>query len=136
MRWNPLLLLDDLLCTAANGGAVRIGWYAGAAWPAIKLLRTHGIRCWGGDMATNPDRRWVNVRPAQAKWAVSLLKGAGCGVFEGPDANAVTPATTWGAPAPGQGLNGIMEAIFLPGTMRSKRRQSPPTPRPQRKERY
>ena len=96
-------------------------------------------------MATNPDRRWVNVRPAQAKWAVALLKGAGWGVFEGLDADAVTPSSTWGAPAPGQGLNGLMEAVFLPGGVRSKsraeRREAQQAKREQkreqkRKERY
>lgn len=140
MRLNPILLLDDLLCTDANGGGVRIGWYAGAAWPAIKLLREHGVRCWGGDMADKPDRRWVMVRPAQARWAVALLKGAGWGVFEGPNAEAVSPATTWGAPAPGQGLNGVMEAIFLPGGVRARsraeRREARQAKREKRKERY
>ena len=121
MRLNPILLLDDILCTDANGGGVRIGWYAGAAWPAIKLLREHGVRCWGGDMARDPDRRWVMVRPRQAKWAVSLLKGAGWDVFEGPDAAPVSPASSWGVPAPGQGLNGFMEAVFLPGYRRKRR---------------
>ena len=138
MRFNPILLLDDLLCTLANGGGVRIGWYAGAAWPAIRLLRQHGVRCWGGDMATNPDRRWVMVRPAQAKWAAGLLMGAGYAVFEGPtDARPIQPRTNWGAPAPGQGLNGVMEAVFLSGYRRERRdRREARQAKRERKERY
>lgn len=119
MRLNPILLLDDLLCTTANGGAVRIGWLADAAAPAVRVLQSHGVRSWGYDMEEG--RRFCLVRPAQAKWAVSLLKGAGWVVFEGPDADPVAPASSWGAPAPGQGLNGIMEAIFLPGYQRKRR---------------
>jgi hypothetical protein len=120
MQWNPVLLLDDILCTLANGGGVRIGWYADAAWPAIHLLRQHGVRCWAGNMAANPDRRWVKVRPKQARYAVGLLKGGGWAVFEGPPSPPIRPRTNWGAPAPGQGLNGGMEAVFLPGYHKRK----------------
>jgi hypothetical protein len=126
MQWNPILLLDELLCTAANGGGVRIGWYAPEALSGVKLLRAHGVRCWGGAYARKPDRRWVTVRPAQAKWAAGLLRGAGYVVFEGPDADPIAPRTNWGAPAPGQGLNGIVESAL---TGVSRRRSS-------RKERY
>lgn len=109
---NPILMLDDLLCTAANGGAVRIGWIASTAAPAIRHLQAHGIRTWGYAMATNPDRRYCLVRPAQARWAVSLLKGAGIPVIEGPTAAPVAPSTTWGAPAPAVGLGGLAARLF------------------------
>lgn len=116
LQCNPALLIDELLCTVANGGGVRIGWYAPEALTGVRLLRAHGVRCWGGGFATNPDRRWVMVRPAQARWAAGLLMGAGYVIFEGPtDARPIQPRTNWGAPAPGQGLNGVMEAVFLSG---------------------
>lgn len=115
MRLNPILLLDDLLCTAANGGGVRIGWMAGAAWPGVELLRAHGVRVWAADMARNPDRRWCMVRRAQARWAVGLLKGAGAVVIEGPDAAPVAPRSNWGVIAPGQGLAGFAHDIFRLG---------------------
>lgn len=134
MQWNPVLLLDELLCTAMNGGGVRIGWYAPEALSGVKLLRAHGIRCWGGDWKRNPDRRWAVVRPAQAKWAVGLLMGAGYVVFEGPAAHPIAPRTTWGAPAPGQGLNGIIEAALTGDLRRQARRQR--QAKRERKERY
>lgn len=122
MRLNPLLLLDDILCTLANGGGVRIGWLADAAAPGVQLLKAHGVRTWGYDMARNPDRRYCLVRPAQAAWAVGLLKGAGFGVVAGPDAPAVTPRSSWGAPAPGVGLGGLTAAL-LGVSVRAERRQ-------------
>ncbi len=57
----------------------------------------------------------------QARYAVGLLKGAGYPVFEGPPSPPIRPRTNWGAPAPGQGLNGIMEALFVPGYHKRKR---------------
>lgn len=123
MRLNPILLLDDLLCTAANGGAVRIGWLADAAAPAVRVLQAHGVRSWGYDMAEG--RRFCLVRPAQARWAVSLLKGAGFAVVEGPDVDPVTPASTWGAPAPGVGLGGLAASLFGVGVSgRDRRREN------------
>lgn len=77
MRLNPILLLDDILCTITNGGGVRIGWLASAAAPAARLLMEHGVKTWGYDMASNPDRRYCMVRRRQAKWAVALLRGLG-----------------------------------------------------------
>lgn len=96
MRLNPILLLDDILCTITNGGGVRIGWLASAGAPAARLLMEYGVKTWGYDMASNPDRRYCMVRPRQAKWAVALLRGAGYAVIEGPDAKLVTPRSTWG----------------------------------------
>lgn len=113
MRLNPILLLDDILCAAANGGrGVRISWMAGAAWPAVEVLRAHGVRVWGAEMHSNPERRSCLVRPAQARWAVGLLKGAGAAVVEGPDAAPIAPRSNWGAIAPGQGLAGVAHDIF------------------------
>jgi hypothetical protein len=124
MRWNPIDWIDYMLCTVANGGGVRIGWYAPEALSGVKLLRSHGVRCWGGDYASNPDRRWTTVRPAQAKWAAGLLMGAGYVVFEGPtDARPIVTRTTWGAPAPGQGLDGVVEAVLTGDMRRRARRQ-------------
>jgi hypothetical protein len=63
MRLNPILLLDDILCTITNGGGVRIGWLASAGSPAARLLMEYGVKTWGYDMASNPDRRYCMVRP-------------------------------------------------------------------------
>lgn len=125
MRLNPILLLDDLLCTATNGGGVRIGWVAGEAATAIRLLRSHGVRSWGYDVARNPDRRFCLVRPAQARWAVGLLKGAGFAVIEGPDAAPIAPRTNWGVPAPGVGMGGLAAALLgVAGSRQDRRRQA------------
>lgn len=110
---NPLLLIDELFSTSANGGGTRIGWYADAAFPAIKLLRAHGVRTWGYRMAYDPDRRWCKVRHAQAQWAVGLLKGAGYAVFDGPDSPPIAPRTTWGVPAPAQGMAGAIASAII-----------------------
>lgn len=131
MRLNPILLIDDLLCTAANGGGVRIGWMASAAAPAVALLTEYGVRTWGYDMAANPERRYCLVRPAQAAWAVALLRGAGYAVIEGPDAKPVAPTAAWGAPAPGVGLGGAAARLF---GVRGGRRERPA--RRERKGRY
>lgn len=131
MRLNPILLLDDLLCTAANGGAVRIGWLADAAAPAVRVLQSHGVRSWGYDMEDG--RRFCLVRPAQAKWAVSLLKGAGFTVVEGPDAAPVAPASSWGVPAPGVGLGGLAASLFGVGVSGRDRRRAERRARRQRR---
>ena len=109
---NPILWLDDLLCTAANGGAVRIGWLAVSAAPALRVLTVHGVRTWGYAVGRNPDRRYCLVRPAQARWAVALLRGAGFSVIEGPAAAPVRPARAWGKPAPGVGLGGLVASLL------------------------
>lgn len=110
---NPILLIDELIATSANGGGVRIGWYADAAAPAIRLLTQHGIKTWGFRMATNPNRRWCKVRHAQARWAVGLLKGAGYTVIDGPDSPPIQPRTTWGVPARPQGFAGLIASLFI-----------------------
>jgi hypothetical protein len=107
MRLNPILLLDDILCTITNGGGVRIGWIASTGAPAARLLMEHGVKTWGYDMASKPDRRYCMVRPRQAKWAVALLRGAGYAVIEGPGAKPVAPRSTWGAPVGASGLGGL-----------------------------
>lgn len=70
---NPILLIDELISTALNGGGVPADAHAAAAAPAVRLLREHGVRTWGYRMARNPDRRWYLVRPAQARWAAGLM---------------------------------------------------------------
>lgn len=130
MRLNPILLLDDLLCTAANGGrGVRIGWLADSATAGVQLLQAHGVRSWGYDMARNPDRRYCLVRPAQAAWAVGLLKGAGFGVVAGPDAPAVAPRSSWGVPAPGVGLGGLVASLLGVSVRAARRREARSTRR-------
>jgi hypothetical protein len=110
---NPILFIDEILSTGANGGGVRIGWYAGAAANGLRLLRAHGVRTWGYRMAYDSDRRWCMVRKRQAKWAVGLLRGAGYGVFEGPASPPIRPRTNWGAPAPAQGFAGLVAKLFI-----------------------
>jgi hypothetical protein len=110
---NPILLIDELIATSANGGGTRIGWHADAAAPAIRLLTQHGVKTWGYRMAYDPDRRWCMVRHAQARWAVSLLKGAGYAIIDGPlNAPPIAPRTTWGVPARPQGVAGLIGSIF------------------------
>ena len=110
---NPILLIDELIATSANGGGVRIGWYADAAAPAVRMLTQHGVKTWGYRMAYDPDRRWCMVRHAQARWAVSLLKGAGYAVIDGPlDAPPIAPRTTWGVPARPQGFAGLVARVI------------------------
>jgi hypothetical protein len=118
---NPILLLDELFATTINGGGVRIGWYADAAAPAVRLLRAHGVKTWGYRMAYDPDRRWCMVRRAQATWAVGLLKGAGYAICDGPDAPAIRTRSTWGVPAPAQGFVGLLANLIIGGTRRQRR---------------
>lgn len=117
---NPILLIDEIISTSANGGGVRIGWYADAAAPAIRLLTAHGVKTWGYRMAHNPDRRWCKMRRQQATWAVGLLLGAGWGVFEGPASAPITPRTTWGVPAKPQGFAGLLASLLFTGGARRR----------------
>lgn len=118
---NPILLIDELIATGANGGGTRIGWYADEAATAVRLLRAHGVKTWGYRMAHDPDRRWCKVRHAQAQWAVGLLKGAGYGVFDGPNAPAIKTRSTWGVPAPAQGFAGLLATLIIGGARRQMR---------------
>lgn len=122
-HFNPILLIDELFASANNGGGVRIGWYADAAAPAVRMLRAHGVRTWGYRMADNPGRRWCKVRRQQAAWAVGLLRGAGWAVFEGPASAPIAPRTTWGVPARSVGFSGLLaEWLFLGASKRRRRR--------------
>jgi hypothetical protein len=118
---NPILLIDELIATSMNGGGVRIGWYASAAAPAVRMLTAHGVKTWGYRMAYNPDRRWCMVRRQQATWAASLLKGAGYAVIDGPlDAPPIQPRTTWGVPAKPQGFAGLLASLLFTGGARRR----------------
>jgi hypothetical protein len=117
---NPILLIDELIATSANGGGTRIGWYAHAAAPAVRMLQAHGVKTWGYRMADKPDRRWCMVRRQQATWAVGLLLGAGWRVFDGPASAPVAPRTTWGVPARPQGLAGLLASLLFIGGARRR----------------
>lgn len=110
---DPLKWLDDLLCMSANGQGTYIEWIGPTGDAIEMMLRAHGIRVWSRSYDYDREQCYgVHVRPAQAKFAAGLIAGHGGVVVVGPPSPPIRPRTTWGAPAPAQGLAGIIVGLF------------------------
>lgn len=127
-RIDPIKWLDDFMCVLANGRGAYLEWIGPTGDTIEMMLRAHGVRVWSRRYDFEGENRYgVHVRPAQARWAAGLIAGHGGVVVVGPQAPPIRPRTTWGAPAPAQGLAGMVIGVF--GRRYATRRKP-------RKERY
>lgn len=131
LHWfDPLKWIDDAYTAIRNGRGTLITWDAtingGAEVEA--LLRSYGVRVYGRQYPTRATPiSGCHVRKNQAKFADGLLRGHGIAVLSKTLSKPIRPARQWGAPAPAQGLGGMVGDAL--GVMDGVKRK-------QRKERY
>lgn len=112
-RIDPIKWLDDLVCVATNGRGTYIEWIGPTGDAIEMMLRAHGVRVWARRYDYENEHRYgIHVRPAQARWAAGLIAGQGGVVVVGPPSPPIRPQSTWGAPAPAQGLAGAVVGAF------------------------
>lgn len=129
LRWfDPLKWIDDIYTTSRNGRGTLITWDAtinGGA-EVERLLRTYGVRVYG---RTYPTRKnpvsGCHVRDSQAKFADGLLRGHGIAVLSKQLSKPIKPTRQWGAPAPAQGLGGMVGDVMgvMDGVKRKPRKE-------------
>lgn len=128
LHWlDPLKWIDDTYTAIRNGRGVLITWDATSTTGAEveALLRAYGVRVYGRryPTRTNPVAG-CHVRSKQAKFADGLLRGHGIAVLSKPLSKPIKPLRQWGAPAPAQGLGGLVgDALGIMNDTKHKQRR-------------
>lgn len=125
LRWfDPLKWADDAVQLAKHGDSVLLTFQTDTSWAPVDvehLLRSFGVKVYARQYQDDEGHAGLHVRAAQAKFADGLLRGHGVNVTSRQLSRPIRPSSSWGAPAPAQGLAGaVIDATT--GAPRRRRR--------------
>jgi len=128
LKWFDLIkFVDDIYTTSRNGRGVLLEWDAtiNSGAEVEQLLRSYGVKVYGRKYPTRSEPiSGCHVRKSQAKFADGLLRGAGIAVLSERLSKPIKPKESWGAPAPAQGLGGLVgDAMGVMDGVKRKQRK-------------
>ena len=125
--FDPLKWIDDAVQLAKHGDNVLLTFQTDSSWAPVdveRLLRTYGVKVFARQYEDDEGHAGLHVRAAQAKFADGLLRGHGVNVTSRQLSRPIRPSTSWGAPAPAQGLAGaVIDAMSRPLPTRRRRQR-------------